>query len=216
MNRSDVALGPTLSTLREFSAEMTPTMIGDLIGDFEPIRIAHNSFTAPDPFLLAGEPSVVKDGDEVYHFVAYVPIGDKVYELDGLKSGPIEVGTLPRPISEMEAAGEAWTHVAARGIEARVAMAQQALASHYALMAITPSRRQVIERELQIGEQAEDSVKVRLLEKVCARRSCRCFSSLNYFQPDTIDLAGCTTPFRIGRFANKRRRRCERKCSPQT
>lgn len=36
---------------------------------------------------------------EVYHFIGYVPFRGKVWELDGLKSGPVEVGELPAPIS---------------------------------------------------------------------------------------------------------------------
>lgn len=32
---------------------------------------------------------------EVYHFIGYVPFRGKVWELDGLKSGPVEVGELP-------------------------------------------------------------------------------------------------------------------------
>lgn len=34
------------------------------------------------------------DGEEAYHFIGYVPAYGKVWELDGLKSGPLEVGEL--------------------------------------------------------------------------------------------------------------------------
>ncbi|KAJ7134767.1 hypothetical protein C8R44DRAFT_870362 [Mycena epipterygia] len=34
------------------------------------------------------------DDDEAYHFIGYVPAFGKVWELDGLKSGPLEVGEL--------------------------------------------------------------------------------------------------------------------------
>ncbi|RDB24082.1 Ubiquitin carboxyl-terminal hydrolase isozyme L5 [Hypsizygus marmoreus] len=37
------------------------------------------------------------DADEAYHFIGYVPAYGKVWELDGLKSGPLEVGELPTP-----------------------------------------------------------------------------------------------------------------------
>lgn len=36
---------------------------------------------------------------EVYHFIGYVPFRGKVWELDGLKSGPVEVGELPTSTS---------------------------------------------------------------------------------------------------------------------
>ena len=39
-----------------------------------------------------------KDQDEAYHFIGYVPAYGKVWELDGLKSGPLEVGELPMPL----------------------------------------------------------------------------------------------------------------------
>ncbi|KAF9472727.1 cysteine proteinase [Pholiota conissans] len=35
--------------------------------------------------------------EDTYHFIGYVPAHGKVWELDGLKSGPLEVGELPTP-----------------------------------------------------------------------------------------------------------------------
>lgn len=88
MNNSDkIDIGPTLTELKNFTNDMDPTMKGESISNSEKIRIEHNKFARPEPFVFTKE--VAQDGDDVFHFVSYIHFKNAIYEIDGLRQGPI-------------------------------------------------------------------------------------------------------------------------------
>ncbi|KAL8447240.1 hypothetical protein Emag_004397 [Eimeria magna] len=117
--REQVAdLGGPLTALYEFTKDFRdPAMRGEAIGGCDAIRKAHNSFRAETSFEVVDTDDT--KSKDAFHFVSYVPKGDKVFELDGLKQGPVCVGTttdgdwkevvrqeVVRRIEEIQAQGE--------------------------------------------------------------------------------------------------------------
>lgn len=73
----------------------------------------HNNLTPPNALSLDGLNLPTGEKEEAYHFVVYLPIGDQVYELDGLKRCAVRHG-------KVEAAG--WLGVAMSAIQRRIGL----------------------------------------------------------------------------------------------
>lgn len=95
LNRAeDIDIGTTLTNFRSFALDFPPEMRGLALSNCDEIRQVHNSFVRPDSLLtdLDAEKRMAGENDDVFHFVSYVPIGGRLYELDGLQPGPIDHG----------------------------------------------------------------------------------------------------------------------------
>ncbi len=110
LNRPEIEVGPHLQDLRSFTAGMAPKQKGEAIGNSEVLRVAHNSFAKQEYFQISHKRAATRD-DDVYHFISYVPHGGVLYELDGLQTGPIALGTLEGPD---------WVPLARAAIQARI------------------------------------------------------------------------------------------------
>ncbi|KAK3103085.1 hypothetical protein FSP39_016344 [Pinctada imbricata] len=140
-----VKLGSTLSQLKEFSKNMSPEDKGVAIGNMPELAAAHNSHARPEP----RHPPEKQQGlttartMEAFHFVSYVPIEGRLYELDGLKPYPIDHGPWEK--------GEYWTEKFRRVITERLGMATGGEPYHdirFNLMAVVPDKRSLYEHKL--------------------------------------------------------------------
>ncbi|KAL8673346.1 MAG: hypothetical protein Q9168_002225 [Polycauliona sp. 1 TL-2023] len=106
-NIPDLKLGEHLQQFKEFTADFTPALRGDAIGNFEFVKTIHNSFARKMDMLNADlqmkndastrKKSKSKESDEDnagFHFIAFIPVQQKVWKLDGLERQPQNLGPI--------------------------------------------------------------------------------------------------------------------------
>lgn len=154
-----IQLGETLSNFKEFSKEFDPTMKGLALSNSDTIRNVHNTFARQQMFEFDAK-QADKD-DDVFHFISYVPFEGRLYELDGLREGPIDLGVIP--------ASTDWVATARPVIEKRI---QQYNADEiqFNLMALVADKepiykRRLLELEQQLSSGMEtDTIEVQMAE----------------------------------------------------
>ncbi|XP_044732790.1 ubiquitin carboxyl-terminal hydrolase isozyme L5 [Chrysoperla carnea] len=134
---SELKLGTTLTEFKDFVQSFDSHMKGLALSNSETIRTVHNSFARQTLFEFDSKQSS-KD-DEVYHFVGYLPIDGRLYELDGLKAGPIDLGVIPTDSD--------WLDVVRPIIEKRIQKYTEG-EIHFNLMAIVSDKKTSYERRI--------------------------------------------------------------------
>ncbi|KAM4022618.1 ubiquitin carboxyl-terminal hydrolase isozyme L5 isoform 4-T4 [Anomaloglossus baeobatrachus] len=111
-------------------------MKGLALSNSEVIRQVHNSFARQQMFEFDAQSSL-RD-DDAFHFVSYVPVNGRLYELDGLRDGPIDHG----PCSDEE-----WIAAVKPVIEIRMQKYCEG-EIRFNLMAIVSDRKKIYEQKI--------------------------------------------------------------------
>lgn len=133
----DIKLGDTLTNFKEFCQCFDPYNKGLTLSNASQIRTVHNSFARQTLFELDSK-NPNKD-DDVYHFIGYVPIEGRLYELDGLKEGPIDLGAI--------GTDQNWIDVVRPIIEKRMNKYSEG-EIHFNLMAIVSDRQKIYQQQI--------------------------------------------------------------------
>ncbi|EGR33326.1 peptidase c12 family protein, putative [Ichthyophthirius multifiliis] len=139
LNRQDVIeIGEELNNFKQFTQSLDPQMKGLAISNQQTLQRVHNSFSRPEPFVFTEQKKrIATEKDDVFHFIAFVPFKNKVYEIDGCQQGPILVGSFENE--------DEWINIARNEINQRIQKYSQDEV-RFNLLAITKDKKYMSEQ----------------------------------------------------------------------
>ncbi|XP_059584392.1 ubiquitin carboxyl-terminal hydrolase isozyme L5 isoform X2 [Alligator mississippiensis] len=111
-------------------------MKGLALSNSEVIRQVHNSFARQQMFEFDAKASAKEE--DAFHFVSYVPVNGRLYELDGLREGPIDLGACNQ---------DDWISAVRPVIEKRIQKYSEG-EIRFNLMAIVSDRKMIYEQKI--------------------------------------------------------------------
>lgn len=150
LNCPKIDLADTLARLKAHTVGMTPENKGWAIGNTPELARAHNSHAMPqakrcvDKTTASAGVTSSRYAGEAFHFVSFVPIQDRLFELDGLKPFPIDHG----PCDNYED----WTEKFRKVMTERLGVAggEPCHDIRFNLMALIPDRRIALSHKLNM------------------------------------------------------------------
>jgi len=145
--------GETLTNFREFTNEFDSQTKGIALSNSDLIKNAHNSFHKQSFFEIVHDDKDEKE--DAFHFISYVPHNGTIYELDGLKDGPINVGTYSKDTPN------SWLKTVVPEVQKR--MQSYGNEVKFNLLAVVPNKLQELEKKALPGKFHRQRLQVKLI-----------------------------------------------------